>query len=387
MSVRKRKWTTSKGIVQEAWIVDYPDAQGAQRTRRLKTFKRKKDADAFAAKTNVEVREGIHVADSASVTVREAGKLWLTRAKADGLERATLMVYSQHVNHHIDPLIGLVKLSQLSIPRMRAFEDRLREEGRTPFLVHSVLRSLGAIIADAQERGLVAHNAVREMRARRWKSSSSARQKGKLKIGIDIPSPDEIRAILTHATGRWRPLIVTAAFTGLRASELRGLRWADVDLDAGELHVRQRADRFNAIGKPKSASGERTVPFGRIVKNTLREWKLACPKGELDLVFPNGRGRIENLANIVRRGIIPTQIAAGVTVDGKAKYPGLHALRHFYASWCINSEKDGGLALPPKEAQERLGHASIVMTLDRYGHLFPRGSNADLDKAEAALIA
>lgn len=67
MSVRKRTWLTAKGETREAWIVDYPDAQG---TRRLKTFKRKKDADAFAAKTYVEVREGVHVADSASVTVR-----------------------------------------------------------------------------------------------------------------------------------------------------------------------------------------------------------------------------------------------------------------------------------------------------------------------------
>lgn len=229
------------------------------------------------------------------------------------------MVYGQHVKYHINPLIGPVKLSQLTIPRVRAFEERLREEGRTPYLVRAVLRSLGAIIADAQERGLVAHNAVREMRSRRRKSSSGARQKGKLKIGIDIPSPGEIRAIVKHATPRWRPLFVTAAFTGLRASELRGLRWADVDLVAGELHVRQRADRFNAIGRPKSASGERTVPFGKIVKNTLRKWKLACPKGELALVFPSASGKIDNLSNIVQRGLVPAQIAAGMTtVDGKA---------------------------------------------------------------------
>ena len=88
------------------------------------------------------------------------------------------------------------------------------------------------------------------------------RAKGKLKVGVDIPTPDEISAILAHAEGRWRPLLIVAAFTGLRASELRGLRWADVDLKANEIHVRQRADRYNEIGKPKSAAGERVVPFG-----------------------------------------------------------------------------------------------------------------------------
>jgi integrase len=89
------------------------------------------------------------------------------------------------------------------------------------------------------------------------------------------------------------------------------------------------------------------------------------------LVFPTGAGTIENHANIVNRILWPAQTSAGVVDDdGKPKY-GMHALRHFYASWCINRKADGGLELPPKTIQARLGHASIVMTLDRYGHLFP----------------
>jgi integrase len=68
--------------------------------------------------------------------------------------------------------------------------------------------------------------------------------------------------------------------------------------------------------------------------------------------------------------------------------PDLHALRHFYASWCINPRQHGGLELPPKVVQARLGHASIVMTLDTYGHLFPRGDDgAELAAAEKALLA
>ena len=97
------------------------------------------------------------------------------------------------------------------------------------------------------------------------------------------------------------------------------------------------------------------------------------------------------------------QLAAGVTAqvrdekgklvrdeDGKplvkAKYTGLHALRHFYASWCINREVDGGLGLPAKVVQERLGHSSITVTLDTYGHLFPNGDDAaKLAQAESKL--
>ena len=139
---------------------------------------------------------------------------------------------------------------------------------------------------------------------------------GKLKIGVDIPSPDEMRAIvgkLRHrGAGRWRPLLLTAIFTGLRASELRGLRWDDVDLKRGELHVRQRADRYSKIGRPKSEAGERTVPLPPMVVAALREHRLACPRSELDLVFPNSRGGIEHRNTIVEHGFHPAQIAAGV---------------------------------------------------------------------------
>jgi len=179
-------------------------------------------------------------------------------------------------------------------------------------------------------------------------------------------------------------LLLTAIFTGLRASELRGLRWADVDLAKGELHVRQRADRFHVIGRPKSEAGERTVPMPTVLANTLKEWKLACPKGQLGLAFPNLRGNIESHSNIITRGFMPAQVEAGVAIDGKAKYTGLHALRHFYASWCINRKADGGLELPPKTMQGRLGHSSITMTMDTYGHLFPNNDDGSELAAAAA---
>jgi integrase len=118
------------------------------------------------------------------------------------------------------------------------------------------------------------------------------------------------------------------------------------------------------------------------------ERPLACPKGELDLVFPNGVGRIENYANIVTRGLAPVQVAAGVvTKNGEAKYTGLHSLRHFYASWCINRRADGGLELPLKLVQHRLGHSTISMTADTYGHMFPTNDDGvELAAAQRALL-
>jgi integrase len=356
---------------------------------RLKTFDRKRDAEIFESTVSVDMRAGMHVPDSQSVILAQAGKLWLMSAEAAEVERSTLK--REHLDLHITPFIGTVKLSQLTMPMVRAFEDRLRTI-RSRAMVKKVLGSLGAILADAQERGLVGQNVARGLRARRRRGKghrAEQRQKGKLKIGVHIPAPDEVRAIVAVLEGRWRPLLLTAIFTGLRASELRGLRWIDVDLKRGEIHVRQRADRYHQIGALKSEAAERTIPL----INALREWKLACPKGELGLVFPNTRGHIESLSNIITYALHPALIAAGVTLPDakgvlKPKYGGLHALRHFYASWCINRGIDGGLELPLKVVQARLGHASIQMTADRYGHLFPRGDDrAELAAAETAFLA
>jgi integrase len=148
-----------------------------------------------------------------------------------------------------------------------------------------------------------------------------------------------------------------------------------------------RPDRYYRIGPPKSAAGERTIPLPPTLIKILREWKLACPKGDLDLAFPNTLGRIMDYNFITIRGLGVVEIAADVvTKSGKAKY-NLHAMRHFYASWCINRRVDGGLELPLKVVQSRLGHASVRMTADRYGHLFPRGDDgAELAAAEKAFF-
>jgi integrase len=244
--------------------------------------------------------------------------------------------------------------------------------------------SLKSLLGDARRRGTVAQNVAEGVSVK-----AETRGKKKLRAGVDIPTPDEIRAILHAAAGRARPILVTAIFTGMRSSELRGLRWEDVDLGRGEVHVRQRADRFGQIGKLKTESGERTIPIGPNVVNTLREWKLVCPRGDLDLVFPNGKGKLWDHFHIVEGFLQPTMVKAGIVdAKGKAKYPGLHALRHFYASYCINRRKDGGLELPVKTVQERMGHASITITSDVYGHLFPRTDDGkEMAEAEKMLFA
>jgi integrase len=391
MSVRKRTWTTPAGEAKAAWVVDYTPP-GQKRT--LKTFDRKRDADAFNSKMREEVRQGIH--SSGPTTVGEAGEKWLQSCEANKLERATLADYRRLIDLHIAPLIGKVKLAALTAPKVREFEDALRKgdlSPRSPAMVKRVMVALSSILADAMDRGLVAQN-VAHRRAKR-KNGHEARQKRQLKVGVDIPSPAEVGALVAHlADGRERALILVTAFAGLRASELRALTWADVDLDRAELHVRQRADRYAEIGPTKSEAGQRSIPLMPMVASALRQWRVASgsPSGER-LVFPGRNGKPLTHGAILRFHLHPLQLRAGLVerdADGKPqpKYPGLHALRHFFASWCINRTEDGGLELPPKVVQGRMGHSNIAMTMDTYGHLFPRADDSDeMAKAQAAFLA
>jgi len=373
MSVRKRSWVTSKGETKEAWIVDYVDQQGE---RHIRTFDRKGDATDYEATVKVDVRQGVHTASK--LTVAEAAEAWIKRVEADGAERTTIRQYRQHINLHILPLIGSkTKLSELTEAGVEKLRDGLLKKSRP--MARKVLTSFKSLLKASKHQHVAANVSIKR----------NKRDKRPLEVGRDIPTPNEIKRLIDAAKdSRRRALLLVAALTGLRASELRGLRWwPDVDLKTGELHVRQRADRYKEIGHPKSKAGVRTIPLAPEVLSALKEWKLACPKGEAGLVFPTASGQVEHHKNMLS-SLAPILKAAGV-VDraGKPKYA-LHAFRHFFASWCINRKADGGRELPAKVVQYLLGHSSIVMTLDLYGHLFPRGDDQrELAEAARALLA
>ena len=256
MPIRPITITTSSGT-KNRWQVDYVDQAGKR--RRNNSSRTKQAAEAFLIKVGGEVQRGTHTPASATVLVSEAGELWQATGRGDGLEQSSLNQRERHLRYHILPLIGAVKLTALSVPRVRAFRDELlatpypadfpkealRGQKRTHDMVSRVMVSLGGLLADAQERGLIAHNAVRDLRkGRKPAGALDARHKELLQVGVDIPVPAEIKAIVgALGDDRWRPLMLTLIFTGLRSSELRGLKWADVDFVAGTITVRQRADQ------------------------------------------------------------------------------------------------------------------------------------------------
>jgi integrase len=118
----------------------------------------------------------------------------------------------------------------------------------------------------------------------------------------------------------------------------------------------------------------------------LKEWKILCPPGEL--LFPTTRGRPQDYKSLMSSTLEPAlRTAHVIDANGEPKYTP-HAFRYFFASWCINPKARGGRELPPKQVQYLLGHSTISMTFDIYGHLFPRGGNRDeLTAAVRQLLA
>jgi integrase len=395
------------------WIYEYYDTGGKQ--HRLKGFETKNAANAKRREIEGEIDQGIHTPASTSRTVADACTVWIRRAEEMELDTKTIAQYRNHTDLHIIPLtdsskppvvpawegpLGMVKLSALnpSIAKavQREFVRRLSKA-----LARKVMVSFKSVLNEAVNNRMAAYNPALTVKNERRK-----RGEQRVNIGVDFPLKEEVGSIVAIMTGRWRPLIITFAFTGLRASELRGLEWSDVmnlDSDYPQLRVRQRADMDGLIGPVKTDSAQRTIPLSPLVADELRAWKKICPRdaetGEPRYVFPNGAGRIESHANISNRGWSHWQIQAGVcdprrddkgkiVLDDdrkpimKARY-GVHALRHFFASLMI----DRGLNV--KRVQALLGHAAIQITLDLYSHLFPPDRDDDraaFASAEASVL-
>ena len=374
MGIRKRTWTKPNGETGEAWVADYK----ANGKRHLKTFRTRKEAVAFSNKAGVEISEGRHVAESASITVADAAPIWikaveLGRGDNPPAEQSTLRQYRSHLKHHILPGIGKVKLSQLTRANVSAFRDHLLTK-LSRVMAKKVLTSFKGIMGEAEASGYVIGNVA---------TSVTIGNKGRHKEPVAIPSKAEVKTLMAKldewATDRtwrrWRALLATAIFSGFRASELRGLPWDAVDLKAGTITVKQRADERGVIGSPKTLASRRTISIPSFLVTMLRQWKIESNPGPL--VFGNKHGQAQSLSDIHLRGWRPLQVAAKITkADGSPRL-NFHCLRHFRASMLI---EDGANT---KEVMVEMGHSNIATTFDLYGHLFT-DEDADTGRAERA---
>jgi integrase len=233
---------------------------------------------------------------------------------------------------------------------------------------------LSAIIDDAVELHHVAVNPLRGSKALR-------RPKALLEDDddqVEILTPAEVNALLEACEPEWLPLFMTAAYTGVRLGELLALQWGDIDAAGHRIFVRRTLWR----GKyylPKTRRARRAIYVGDQLLGTLAAWQRtqhgnAAPASEA-VVFPSTIGGPLDADNVRARVWIPTLRRA------KLRYVKIHSLRHFFASMLIEQGEN------LKYISSQLGHASIGITVDVYGHLLPDERRAAAGRFEQRLAS
>jgi integrase len=320
-------------------------------------------------------RDGGLVFDAGNLTVGEYLERWLADSVQDTVRQRTYERYEQIARVHIKPALGRLKLKSLTPAHVRGlYRDKL-DAGRAPRTVQYIHVTLQKALKQAVADGLIPRNAAEAVKAPR-----------PTKKEVKPLSPEQARAFLAAARGdRFEALYVLAVHCGLRAGELLGLKWEDVDLDVSTLTVRRTLSETRTgyrFELPKNGKGRRIKltsgaleALKRHRKQQLKErMQLAGFWEDHGLIFPNKVGKPMNAKNLTARSFKP--------MLAKARLPRslrLHDLRHTCATVLLSKN------VHPKFVQELLGHASIAITLNSYSHVLPGMGDQTAAAMEIAL--
>jgi integrase len=373
--VTKRTWKTGKGESRKAFAVDFSDSNGDRQRRQFKT---KAEADAFRVETEGQLRGGTFRPDAAKTTVQMAADIYVAHIteRCERKERMTprnLKNVKGRIGNYIcpDPSrpkgvrratpftegLASVKLAKLLPSLVDDFRDRLRSAGVSVPTTRKILGTLHAILRHAVRKNLVAVNAAQGVEV------IGTREEGTKKV--IPPSKEALRLLRSVADADFELEIIFAAATGLRAGEHHALRWEHIDFAKREVTVETRVDADNLEDMPKTKAGVRVVPLGTVVVKMLQKRKLRSTwSKDDDLVFPNQSGDYVRHSHHLRHKFYPlfAKLKEQGTPVKRFKW---HALRHFAVSCWIEA------GFTPKTVQTFIGHATLQMTMDTYGHLFP----------------
>ena len=328
-----------------------------EKRRLTKTFRTKAEAKAWRADAQVALRTGTR-SGAKSGTLSVVAAAWLAGA-ADGSVRnrsgdvykpSVIRGYEQALRLRVLPELGALTLAEIQRADLQAFVDRLLEDEYDPSTIRNTLLPVRAILRRAVARGEVAVNPTTglELPAVRGRRDRTA-------------SPEEARLLL-GALERDRALWATAMYSGLRMGELRALEWDAVDFDRGLIHVRRTWDHIEGPVEPKSRAGRRSVPLAAVLRADLAAHRLACPWRD-GLVFGRSAESAFNPGSVNNR-------ADRVWKDANLERITLHECRHTFASLMIAA------GVNAKALSVYMGHASVMVTFDLYGHLMP-GNEAE----------
>jgi integrase len=316
-----------------------------------RTFATEGEAKAWRHDAVGEVRRGKLKAPT-RVTLREGWEAWSEGAKSglvrtrggDVYKPSALRGYEQAMRDRLLPDLGAARLSEIRRVDVQDLVDRLQASGLDASTIRNAIAPLRAVYRRALTRGEVAVNptAGLELPAVRGKRDR-------------IASPDEAARLIAALLASDRALWATAMYAGLRRGELMALRWVDVDLAGGKIRVERSWDPKAGVIAPKSASAVRTVPIAVVLRDFLVEHKQATGR-DAGLVFGRSAETPFDARALTRR--------AGTAWKGLEPIS-LHECQHTFASLMIAA------GVNAKALSTWMGHSSITITLDRYGHLIP----------------
>jgi integrase len=319
-----------------------------------KTFKNLAAAKAWRQESQVALRKGTLRAAS-PMTLKTAADEWLDAAErgvirtrsGDAYKPSALRSYRQALQGTVLPELGHLRLTSVTRNNIQDLADRLSATGAAPSTVRNMILPLRAIYRRALTRGEVAINPTLKLtlpavRGRRERTAH----------------PDEADALITAVPLQDRALWATAFYAGLRRGELQALTWNDIDLRQGLIHVNHAWDRKAGLIEPKSRSGKRRVPITKTLRRYLIAHRLQQGSGGTGYAFTNQHGGPFDAFTIHTRARKAWKTAGLTPLT-------LHDCRHTYASLSIAA------GVNTKALSTYMGHSTITITLDRYGHLLP----------------
>jgi integrase len=361
------------------WYFDVPDPMTGKRRQYSKGgFRTKRECQQALNEALSTLRTGTFVEPSQRTVAGFLVEEWLPAMRPPRVRPSTWLSYRKNVERHIVPALGHLPLQRLTPAQLTAFYRGLLSSGHrqgsgglAPKTVRNIHGALHAALRDAVRWGYVARNVA----------AAADLPKG-MAPEMRVWSPEQLRAFLDQVQDdRLYAAWLLLATTGMRRGEVAGLRWVDVDLDAGRVSPRRPRVVVNhevLVSEPKTTKGRRSIALDRATVAALREhrrWqleeRLAVGPGWEDsgLVFtwPDGRPLHPERFS---RWFEQHARAAGLP---KIR---LHDVRHSYATAALAA------GIPAKIVSERLGHANIAITMDTYSHVLP-----GLDEQAAGTVA
>jgi len=329
-------------------VIDFYDQNGKRRLKTLPIGINKTDARKILADIEREVENETYRSKVHTPKFIEVAEAWLEFKKPNVRENV-FVNYETHVRLHLKPFFGNMLITKVNFDSIEKYIHQARAQKTSSPTLRKILVNLGQILKYAVRKKYIASNPIVDIE--KPKKQAKAGKK------IDFLKPHEIRALLENTSeGKIRMLFLMAVMTGMRQGELLGLQWGDIDWLNNQVCVK-RTYNHARFYEPKTEKSYRKIDLAPIAISELKKWKLQCRPNEIDLVFPNEEGNPICAENMVKRDFKPALRRSGI------REIRFHDLRHTYASLLIDQGEH------PKYIQGQMGHASINITFDTYGHL------------------